>query len=387
MRKAHILPVGPSDVGVDWRLNAMADELRRKRTAKETVKSGTMIRSNGRDFIVVKCEPDDGYLAPETDYFVEGDPVVRFEKVQFICLWDFESSNVGEDPSRLFTEYVSPYFRSRAENGEDVESLVTVGETLKIFDLDFQVMAAHPSPPEVGIVDSNTMVYVDWDSTPEFDKIHIVPFQDTLPGAYEFDVFNDYLKPYLTRHKHMRFGVNDQFTFQGVQFKVVCCEPIGPARVGKNTMIYCEGMLHPSLRNLLPPELLEQLSHLPPGLQMLLLNTEALAGGYEERLIEVQEMLSRRRGLAPETLERVERLRWEPSAGSQTQCMVCLSDFEGGEEVRRLPCGHVFHAPCIEEWLKRCADCPICKTNVDRAVHERGGAGGGGGGSSSNRTG
>jgi len=30
---------------------------------------------------------------------------------------------------------------------------------------------------------------------------------------------------------------------------------------------------------------------------MLLLNTEALAGGYEERLTEVQEMLSHRRGL------------------------------------------------------------------------------------------
>eukprot|EP00409_Alexandrium_fundyense_P008175 CAMPEP_0195047688 /NCGR_PEP_ID=MMETSP0347-20130606/39186_1 /TAXON_ID=2932 /ORGANISM="Alexandrium fundyense, Strain CCMP1719" /LENGTH=47 /DNA_ID= /DNA_START= /DNA_END= /DNA_ORIENTATION= len=46
------------------------------------------------------------------------------------------------------------------------------------------------------------MVFVDWDATPEFDKIHIVPFQDTLPHAYEFDVFNDYLKPYLTRNKH-----------------------------------------------------------------------------------------------------------------------------------------------------------------------------------------
>merc|ERR1711920_544837 len=102
-------------------------------------------------------------------------------------------------------------------------------------------------------------------------------------------------------------------------------------------------------RNLLPPELLEQLSHLPPGLQMLLLNTEALAGGYEERLIEVQEMLSRRRGLSNETIGQVEMLRWNAASEStQRQCMVCLSDFAENEEVRRLPCSHVFHAPCID---------------------------------------
>merc|ERR1712190_695737 len=141
--------------------------------------------------------------------------------------------------------------------------------------------------------------------------------------------------------------------------EVVCCEPNGPARIGRNTTIFCEGVLHPSLRNLLPPELLEQLSSLPPGLQMLLLNTEALAGGYEERLIEVQEMLSRRRGLSNETIDRLDKFTWEGNGNenSQTQCMVCLSNFIVGEEVRRLPCNHLFHASCIDEWLRRCTDC------------------------------
>jgi len=370
-RRVHILPVDRSPDSSDARrLDILAPELRQKREKKEIIKTGLFIRVGGHEFIVVKSEPDDCCLASETDYFVQGDPIVRFEKVQFICLRDFETSNTSQDPSVLFSEYISPYFRSVTDSGEDVGNIVIVGDILKIFDLEFRVMAAEPSPQEIGIIDSNTMVFVDWDATPEFDRIHIVPFQDTLPHAYEFDVFNDYLKPYLTKNKHMRFGVNDQFTYQGVQFKVVCCEPVGPARIGRNTTIYCEGVLHPSLRNLLPPELLEQLSHLPPGLQMLLLNTEALAGGYEERLIEVQEMLSRRRGLSHETIDRVEKFRWEEirHEHAQTQCMVCLSNFADGEEVRPLPCGHVFHAPCIDEWLRRCTDCPICKANVDRAV-------------------
>jgi len=52
-----------------------------------------------------------------------------------------------------------------------------------------------------------------------------VPFQDPLPGAHEYDVFDDYLKPYLSKNRHKVFGGNDQYTYQGVQFKVVCCEP------------------------------------------------------------------------------------------------------------------------------------------------------------------
>mmetsp|Transcript_41927 Transcript_41927/g.91442 ORF Transcript_41927/g.91442 Transcript_41927/m.91442 type:complete len:478 (-) Transcript_41927:191-1624(-) len=382
VRRVHILPV-KDDAGNaaalansgQTRLQLLAPELRRKRDSKEPIKTGLYIRSSDIQFVVVKSEPDEGLLSPETDYFVEGDPISRFEKVQFICLWDFESGSTSQDPSVLFNEYISPYFRSISDSGEDMGSVVYVGETLKIFNLDFQVMAAQPTPPDIGIIDASTMVFVDWDGTPEFEKIHIIPFQDTLPhvniGEYQYDIFTDYLKPYLTKNKHLRFGVNDQFTYQGVQFKVVCCEPNGPARIGRNTTIYCEGVLHPSLRNLLPPELLEQLWHLPPGLQSLLLDTEALAGGYEERLIEVQEMLSRRRGLSSQAINMVEKFRWGDAGSAvqtQTQCMICLSDFAETEEVRKLPCNHVFHMPCIDEWLNRCTDCPICKANVDRAV-------------------
>jgi len=373
IRRVHILPVGHAPESPERsRLEILAPELRRKRDVNEIIKTGLFIRSLNHEFAVVKAEPEEGVLSLDTDYYVDGEPLIRFEKVQFVCLRDFEQANMNQDPTVLFSDYIGPYFRSVADSGENLGSVASVGERINIFGLEFQVLAVEPPDREFGIIDSNTMVFVDWDMTPEFDKIHIVPFQDTLPHAYNFDIFNDYLKPYLTRHKHKQFGVNDQFTYQGVQFKVVCCEPNGPARIGRNTTIYCEGVLHPSLRNLLPPELLEQLSHLPPGLQMLLLNTEALAGGYEERLMEVQETLSRRRGLSHETIDRIEKFRWEGGVRErdQTSCMVCLANFVDGEEVRKLPCSHVFHAQCIDEWLRRQTDCPICKLNVDRAVRQ-----------------
>lgn len=80
-------------------------------------------------------------------------------------------------------------------------------------------------------------------------------------------------------------------------------------------------------------------------------------------------MMNARRGLFPQTIEEIEQFTWPPG-GHMTQrtCMVCLEDFQLSTCCRRLPCGHVFHQSCIDEWLKRCTDCPICKANVDRAI-------------------
>ena len=59
------------------------------------MKSGLTIKASGYDFVVVKTDPDEGVLHTDTDYFVEGPPPVRFEKVQFIRLWDFDCNNMG----------------------------------------------------------------------------------------------------------------------------------------------------------------------------------------------------------------------------------------------------------------------------------------------------
>ena len=42
-------------------------------------------------------------------------------------------------------------------------------------------------------------------------------------------------------------------------------------------------------------------------------------------------------------------------------CPVCLDDFEDGHKVKMLPCGHAFHASCIDHWLKINRACPMCK--------------------------
>lgn len=361
--RLHILPFAEADMMLQGRsrIDFIAPELRRKRSSQEVVRMGDLLRHDNLEFAIIKCEPPEGTLGIDTNYYIDGSPVVYFEKIQFSAWGPDEMS-----PDALFQECIVNHFKGDyAPYGSSTTKRVRLfymNQVFQIGDIHLQVEATEPSG--LGVVTNQTEIFANWDQTPEFEKVHIVPFQDTLPRAYEFDVFQDYLKPFLQANPHKKFSCNDLFMYHGVQFKMVACEPSQLARIGKKTTIFCEGVLHPSLRNLLPPELLSQVAQLPPGLQMLLLNTERTTR-------ELEDMLTQRRGLFEETLTQIDKFTWPPSGGStvsQQKCMICLGDFAIADECRQLPCRHVFHSSCIDEWLRRCTDCPICKDNVDRAI-------------------
>jgi E3 ubiquitin-protein ligase RNF115/126 len=49
---------------------------------------------------------------------------------------------------------------------------------------------------------------------------------------------------------------------------------------------------------------------------------------------------------------------------AKLQCSVCWEDFMLGENVRQLPCTHIYHEPCIRPWLELHGTCPICRQNL-----------------------
>ncbi|EPS27963.1 hypothetical protein PDE_02908 [Penicillium oxalicum 114-2] len=53
----------------------------------------------------------------------------------------------------------------------------------------------------------------------------------------------------------------------------------------------------------------------------------------------------------------------------EQDCVVCASSFDAGACVRELPCGHMFHQGCIDQWLlTRSHECPLCKRSVITTV-------------------
>ncbi|XP_041033180.1 RING finger protein 11a isoform X1 [Carcharodon carcharias] len=50
------------------------------------------------------------------------------------------------------------------------------------------------------------------------------------------------------------------------------------------------------------------------------------------------------------------------------ECVICMMDFVYGDPIRFLPCMHIYHMECIDEWLMRSFTCPSCMEPVDAAL-------------------
>ncbi|KAL4626290.1 hypothetical protein ACB092_05G085500 [Castanea dentata] len=51
-------------------------------------------------------------------------------------------------------------------------------------------------------------------------------------------------------------------------------------------------------------------------------------------------------------------------SGEDAVCCICLAKYVDDDELRELPCFHVFHVDCVDKWLKINALCPLCKSEV-----------------------
>jgi len=49
-----------------------------------------------------------------------------------------------------------------------------------------------------------------------------------------------------------------------------------------------------------------------------------------------------------------------PNKKMDEECAICLTEFVENEEVRRLPCMHIFHRKC-DKWLKDTGKCALCR--------------------------
>ncbi|XP_021854219.2 RING-H2 finger protein ATL78-like [Spinacia oleracea] len=58
--------------------------------------------------------------------------------------------------------------------------------------------------------------------------------------------------------------------------------------------------------------------------------------------------------------------------GLGTECVICLSEFKGGDRLRILPkCHHgSFHVKCIDKWLSSQSSCPICRQSLVDTCHK-----------------
>eukprot|EP00164_Ancoracysta_twista_P002252 GFYU01002978.1.p1 GENE.GFYU01002978.1~~GFYU01002978.1.p1 ORF type:complete len:163 (-),score=22.94 GFYU01002978.1:88-576(-) len=45
----------------------------------------------------------------------------------------------------------------------------------------------------------------------------------------------------------------------------------------------------------------------------------------------------------------------------EEDCLICQDMYEKGQDLKRMPCSHLFHHACILPWLKKTNSCPKCR--------------------------
>ncbi|KAL1379300.1 hypothetical protein pipiens_003818 [Culex pipiens pipiens] len=90
------------------------------------------------------------------------------------------------------------------------------------------------------------------------------------------------------------------------------------------------------------------------------------------RFVRVIEENCTNRGATQEMIEhntfphKYKRLRRASETDEDSEkCTICLSQFIPQEDVRRLPCMHLFHKDCVDQWLVTNKHCPICRVDIE----------------------
>uniref|UniRef100_A0A182MCM6 RING-type E3 ubiquitin transferase n=1 Tax=Anopheles culicifacies TaxID=139723 RepID=A0A182MCM6_9DIPT len=90
------------------------------------------------------------------------------------------------------------------------------------------------------------------------------------------------------------------------------------------------------------------------------------------RFVRVMEDSCTSRGATQEMIEthtfphKYKRLRRVSETDEDSEkCTICLSQFEIDNDVRRLPCMHLFHKDCVDQWLVTNKHCPICRVDIE----------------------
>lgn len=71
------------------------------------------------------------------------------------------------------------------------------------------------------------------------------------------------------------------------------------------------------------------------------------------------------RNTFPHKYKRVRRQSELDDDDGGEKCTICLSLFEIENDVRRLPCMHLFHMDCVDQWLITNKHCPICRVDIE----------------------
>ncbi|KAK6195431.1 hypothetical protein SNE40_000865 [Patella caerulea] len=88
---------------------------------------------------------------------------------------------------------------------------------------------------------------------------------------------------------------------------------------------------------------------------------------YEELLELGERMGEVQIGMTKSQIQNLPHYKFSTSLlmeGDNPACTICMDSLLDGELVRVLKCKHVYHVKCIDPWLQKKAECPVCRESL-----------------------
>jgi hypothetical protein len=61
----------------------------------------------------------------------------------------------------------------------------------------------------------------------------------------------------------------------------------------------------------------------------------------------------------------------KPCKNDEPSCCICLCEYEEGEVLNQLDCGHVYHQECIHSWCQHHTRCPLCNMDLEESSYSK----------------
>ncbi|CAI7719969.1 RING zinc finger protein, putative [Plasmodium vivax] len=300
---------------------------------------------------------------------------------------------------KILLTCLHPYFKKNRTK------LFYSGKLLLINNFSFLVVKID-ADVNVGFVDNSTEICLNADAYDPFRNVHIVPLYDTLPTTYNYNIFADYIKPYIERHYLSLFSMHDTFFYKGVQFKIMGIDPMniksGRGRITCNTFIYTEGAIKPTFFDVISNESINYIQCLPVEYKpyavlniLQQLDADSLLRLFPSTNANLQESaLNEQRILSHldkykyvyknHTLEEGQggKMLLDVDAGEHIdaekhidaanksdnfayeQCAVCFEHFQDYDKCIKLACLHTYHWKCVKSWFRFNLTCPCCRREL-----------------------
>ena len=309
---------------------------------QRVINEGLNCRINTYDLFVRNCQPKYGIITNETNIRVINRNIETLKSITIVILknQDIRELSDKKNNKMIFSNFIRPYFYYG--NKRYIER----GDTIKIGKLNIFILKANPS---TGIVQE------------DITKINI-KYNYTLEQSQ--NELNEEIERESLQNHEIRNNINNNSN-----------EIFNISNDNRNNIEFINNFHHRMrLLNallahrrrliLLNQQINNNLNNMGDDDNMIninfnLLNEDINANNNNEEVI---------RNLPVFKIDEkfMESSQKEDNKNENFEkCVICMEKYIIDDEVETLPCFHIFHKNCIDQWLKAGKDtCPICKNKV-----------------------